>query len=94
MIFGYVDSNGYCCFTHTQSQGGVSYIAQVLKRNRTLKVLNISENRLDMTGLLAVAEALVRSLPAFCQNDSTNLCPEIQLLVGDAGSQQEPLLWS
>ncbi|KAI0777715.1 hypothetical protein BD413DRAFT_602017 [Trametes elegans] len=37
---------------------GVSYIAQVLKRNRTLKVLNLSENKLDVQGLIAVAEAL------------------------------------
>ena len=35
------------------------YIAQVLKRNRTLKVLNLSENKLDVQGLAAVAEALV-----------------------------------
>ncbi|KAG8951134.1 hypothetical protein FRC04_006793 [Tulasnella sp. 424] len=37
---------------------GVTYIAQVLKRNRTLKVLNLSENRVDVLGLVAVAEAL------------------------------------
>lgn len=40
-------------------RGGVSYIAQVLKRNRTLKVLNISDNRIDATGLVAIADALV-----------------------------------
>ena len=38
---------------------GITYIAQVLKRNRTLKVLNLSENKLDVQGLLAIAEALV-----------------------------------
>ncbi|KAG9016261.1 hypothetical protein FRB90_003583 [Tulasnella sp. 427] len=37
---------------------GVTYIAQVLKRNRTLKVLNLSDNRVDAPGLVAVAEAL------------------------------------
>ncbi|KAH9950799.1 RNI-like protein [Amylocystis lapponica] len=37
---------------------GISYIAQVLKRNRTLKVLNLSENKLDVQGLIAIAEAL------------------------------------
>ncbi|EJF63717.1 RNI-like protein [Dichomitus squalens LYAD-421 SS1] len=37
---------------------GITYIAQVLKRNRTLKVLNLSENKLDVQGLVAVAEAL------------------------------------
>ncbi|KAI0826580.1 RNI-like protein [Trametes gibbosa] len=37
---------------------GINYIAQVLKRNRTLKVLNLSENKLDVQGLVAVAEAL------------------------------------
>lgn len=46
-------------------QSGVSYIAQVLKRNRTLKVLNLSENKIDSLGLLAIAEALVRFL-VFC----------------------------
>ncbi|KAG7440205.1 RNI-like protein [Guyanagaster necrorhizus] len=39
-------------------RGGITYIAQVLKRNRTLKVLNLSENKLDVAGLVAVAEAL------------------------------------
>lgn len=34
-------------------------MAQVLKRNRTLKVLNLSDNKIDERGLLAVAEALV-----------------------------------
>ncbi|GAA5984226.1 hypothetical protein JCM5350_002871 [Sporobolomyces pararoseus] len=39
-------------------RGGVSYISQVLKRNRTLKVLNLSENKIDMLGLVSIAEAL------------------------------------
>ncbi|EIM83836.1 uncharacterized protein STEHIDRAFT_170302 [Stereum hirsutum FP-91666 SS1] len=39
-------------------RGGITYIAQVLKRNRTLKVLNLSENKLDMQGLVSIAEAL------------------------------------
>ncbi|KAI0087207.1 hypothetical protein BDY19DRAFT_986247 [Irpex rosettiformis] len=39
-------------------RSGITYIAQVLKRNRTLKVLNLSENKLDVQGLVAVAEAL------------------------------------
>lgn len=38
----------------------MTYLAQVLKRNRTLKVLNLSENKLDMQCLMAIAEALVR----------------------------------
>ncbi|KAG8935191.1 hypothetical protein FRC01_007424 [Tulasnella sp. 417] len=37
---------------------GVTYIAQVLKRNRTLKVLNLSDNRVEVSGLVAIAEAL------------------------------------
>ncbi|KAF7303918.1 hypothetical protein MIND_00622300 [Mycena indigotica] len=37
---------------------GITYIAQVLKRNRTLKVLNLSENKLDVTCLVSLAEAL------------------------------------
>ncbi|KII85687.1 hypothetical protein PLICRDRAFT_178724 [Plicaturopsis crispa FD-325 SS-3] len=39
-------------------RSGISYIAQVLKRNRTLKVLNLSENKLDVQCLVAIAEAL------------------------------------
>ncbi|KAA1472653.1 RNI-like protein [Dentipellis sp. KUC8613] len=39
-------------------RSGITYIAQVLKRNRTLKVLNLSENKLDVQGLVAIAEAL------------------------------------
>ncbi|KAN0132000.1 hypothetical protein V8E53_010280 [Lactarius tabidus] len=39
-------------------RGGITYIAQVLKRNRTLKLLNLSENKLEVTGLVAIAEAL------------------------------------
>ncbi|THH29900.1 hypothetical protein EUX98_g4280 [Antrodiella citrinella] len=39
-------------------RNGITYIAQVLKRNRTLKVLNLSENKLDVQGLIVVAEAL------------------------------------
>lgn len=38
----------------------MAYIAQVLKRNRTLKVLNLSDNKIDPPGLTALAEALVR----------------------------------
>ncbi|CAA7270344.1 unnamed protein product [Cyclocybe aegerita] len=37
---------------------GITYIAQVLKRNRTLKVLNLSENKLDVQCLVTIAEAL------------------------------------
>nr|GAT60426.1 predicted protein [Mycena chlorophos] len=37
---------------------GITYIAQVLKRNRTLKVLNLSENKLDVACLVSLAEAL------------------------------------
>ena len=39
-------------------RSGVTYIAQVLKRNRTLKVLNLSENKIDVQGLVAIAESL------------------------------------
>lgn len=48
-------------FAHIHDiQTGITYIAQVLKRNRTLKVLNLSENKLDVQGLVSIAEALVR----------------------------------
>jgi protein phosphatase 1 regulatory subunit 37 len=46
-------------------RGGITYIAQVLKRNRTLKLLNLSENKLEVTGLVAIAEALVRLATAY-----------------------------
>ncbi|KAF8635270.1 hypothetical protein AX15_000493 [Amanita polypyramis BW_CC] len=39
-------------------RNGITYVAQVLKRNRTLKVLNLSENKLDIQCLVTVAEAL------------------------------------
>ncbi|TFK36219.1 hypothetical protein BDQ12DRAFT_687045 [Crucibulum laeve] len=37
---------------------GITYLAQVLKRNRTLKVLNLSENKLDVQCLVIIAESL------------------------------------
>ncbi|CAK5276820.1 unnamed protein product, partial [Mycena citricolor] len=37
---------------------GITYLAQVLKRNRTLKVLNLAENKLDVACLVSLAEAL------------------------------------
>lgn len=46
-------------------QSGVTYIAQVLKRNRTLKVLNLGENKIDPQGLVALAEALVRPILSY-----------------------------
>ena len=72
---------------------GVTYIAQVLKRNRTLKVLNLSENKLDVQALVAIAEALVSfsSLELVSRSD---YIIEIQLVLGNPGSQQEPLLRS
>ncbi|KAJ7738683.1 hypothetical protein DFH07DRAFT_984076 [Mycena maculata] len=39
---------------------GITYIAQVLKRNQTLKVLNLAENKLNVTFLVSLAEAIVR----------------------------------
>lgn len=48
----------------------MSYISQVLKRNRTLKVLNLSENKIDMLGLVSIAEALV-SLTYFSSRCTT-----------------------
>jgi len=36
----------------------VFYLAQVLKKNRTLKVLNLAENRIDPAGLVHLADAL------------------------------------
>ncbi|KAJ7580302.1 hypothetical protein C8J56DRAFT_272227 [Mycena floridula] len=39
-------------------RNGVTYLAQVLKRNRTLKVLNLAENKIDVAGLGVIADAL------------------------------------
>lgn len=43
----------------------MSYIAQVLKRNKTLKVLNLSDNKIDAAGLQVLAQALVSILLSF-----------------------------
>lgn len=40
-------------------RSGAAYLAQVLKRNRTLRVLNLSDNKIDMVGLVSLADALV-----------------------------------
>ena len=53
------------CFFSFSFQTGITYIAQVLKRNRTLKVLNLSENKLDVQCLVTIAEALVRLCDIF-----------------------------
>lgn len=64
------------------AQTGITYLAQVLKRNRTLKVLNLSENRLDVQGLVVVAEALVS--PPLPRTPSAHAAAEIQFIFGDA----------
>ena len=44
----------------------------LLKRNRTLKVLNLSENKIDVQGLVAIAESLVSSLNTINLERKTN----------------------
>jgi len=39
-------------------RNGVVYLSQVLKKNRTLRVLNLSDNNIEMSGLIHIAEAL------------------------------------
>ncbi|KAF8320002.1 hypothetical protein DL93DRAFT_2220611 [Clavulina sp. PMI_390] len=39
-------------------RNGVQFIAQVLKRNRTLKVLSLADNRIEVPGFVQIAEAL------------------------------------
>jgi hypothetical protein len=56
----------------------VSYIAQVLKRNRTLKTLNLSDNRIEVQGLVQLAEALVGLSPPATALNSAD-CPFILL---------------
>lgn len=53
---------------------GVNYIAQVLKRNRTLRVLNLSENRIEPAGLVALAEALKYNSTLETLDLSSNPC--------------------
>lgn len=53
---------------------GVTYIAQVLKRNRTLKVLNLSENKIDAGGLVSLAEALKYNSTLETLDLSSNPC--------------------
>ncbi|KAI5119230.1 hypothetical protein M0805_002155 [Coniferiporia weirii] len=55
-------------------RSGIQYIAQVLKRNRTLKVLNLSENKIDIHGLVAIAEALKYNLTLETLDFSRNPC--------------------
>lgn len=55
-------------------RNGVTYLAQVLKRNRTLKVLNLAENKLDVLCLAAIAEALKYNLSLETLDLSRNPC--------------------
>ncbi|BEI92903.1 uncharacterized protein CcaverHIS019_0505310 [Cutaneotrichosporon cavernicola] len=55
-------------------RNGVTYIAQVLKRNRTLRVLNVSDNKLDAAGLVALAEALKYNSTLETLDVSSNPC--------------------
>ncbi|EUC60325.1 protein phosphatase 1 regulatory subunit 37, putative [Rhizoctonia solani AG-3 Rhs1AP] len=55
-------------------RGGVSYIAQVLKRNRTLKTMNLSDNRIDVQGLVQLAEALKYNSTLTSLDLSNNPC--------------------
>ncbi|KAI5474358.1 leucine-rich repeat containing protein 68 [Pseudohyphozyma bogoriensis] len=55
-------------------RNGVSYISQVLKRNRTLKVLNLSENKIDVQGLVSIAEALKYNTALETLDMSLNPC--------------------
>ncbi|QRV93312.1 protein phosphatase 1 regulatory subunit 37 [Ceratobasidium sp. AG-Ba] len=55
-------------------RGGVSYIAQVLKRNRTLRSLNLSENKVEVQGLMVLAEALKYNSTLTSLDLSNNPC--------------------
>ncbi|KAH7890634.1 hypothetical protein F5I97DRAFT_1799297 [Phlebopus sp. FC_14] len=55
-------------------RSGVTYLAQVLKRNRTLKVLNLAENKLDVQCLVSIAEALKYNLCLETLDLSRNPC--------------------
>ena len=72
-------------------QTGVTYIAQVLKRNRTLRVLNLSESKLGVQELVAIADALVQQYYLWRYAVLTSGFLEIQLLPGDAGPDSESM---
>ncbi|TIA88893.1 hypothetical protein E3P81_03309 [Wallemia ichthyophaga] len=55
-------------------RSSVNYIATVLKRNKTLKVLNLSENRIDYRGLLSISEALKHNKTLETLDLSKNPC--------------------
>ena len=59
-------------------KNGVNYLAQVLKRNRTLKVLNLSENRVDVNGLVVIADALV-SFTSTCREEDLKEWPYLEI---------------
>jgi Ran GTPase-activating protein (RanGAP) involved in mRNA processing and transport len=71
----------------------VAYIAQVLKRNRTLKVLNLSDNKIEAPGLTALAEALVRTWRDDGKEYRRGRADfvEIQFLSRDFGRELEPV---
>lgn len=64
----------HCSETRADWQNGVGYIAQVLKRNRTLKVLNLADNRIDGAGLALLAEALKYNSTLETLDLSSNPC--------------------
>jgi hypothetical protein len=75
----------------------VSYIAQVLKRNKTLKVLNLSDNKIDAAGLQTLAQALVGYRVDADQDirvANSGLMIEIKQHARNVGSQPEPMLWA
>ncbi|KAF8324920.1 uncharacterized protein EI90DRAFT_3074459 [Cantharellus anzutake] len=55
-------------------KAGVTYIAQRLKRNRTLKALNLSDNKIEMSGFVAIAEALKYNTTLEILDMSRNPC--------------------
>ncbi|KJD99826.1 hypothetical protein I311_06588 [Cryptococcus gattii NT-10] len=55
-------------------RGGVTYIAQVLKRNRTLKILNLSSNSIPPAGLAVLAESLKYNTSLSTLSLSDNPC--------------------
>lgn len=71
-------------------KSGVTYIAQVLKRNRTLKLLNLSENKIDVQGLVTIAEALVSALDNHDRFYSWSL---ISIIYRDTTTRNTTSLW-
>ena len=62
-----------------------------MKRNRTLRVLNLSENKLGVQELVAIADALVQQYYYLLLCCAKSFFSEIQLLLRNIGPDSESM---